>query len=261
MKKNTSKLFWILGIVIIVIIICIFSYFWYSKSTYESLSYCKRIFRETGSCPTGNCTNCCGSSGLSGVNECLLDCCEQPNCDDNNTYTRDYFNETIKQCVNEKILFSKILKPVSALCGTKGRQTIPTNNWINTTLNCSGELLEKDSDFYTISGRNIKLNSIPAIELKFDLNDTEFKEIVELKTQIDMICKFSLSIYTLTEFNEWKPIPDFYFHCQEWTKDRIVAEIEPQIVNNTTYVLITPGTGDSEADVDYAVLNVSFYKI
>jgi hypothetical protein len=260
MKKTSNKWIWIIGIVIF-ILVCVLSYFWYSKITYESLSYCKRIFRETGSCPTDTCFKCCGSSELSGVNKCLLDCCEKPNCDDNNTYTRDYFDEINQKCINEKILFSKILEPISALCGIKERQTIPKNQWIGMPINCSDKILEKDSNFSTISGKDIKLNSIPAIELKFDLNDTEFKEIVKLKTQIDMACKFSLSIYTLTEFNEWKPTPDFYFHCQEWTKDRIAAEIEPQIVNNSAYVLITPGTGDSEADVDYAVLNVSFYKI
>ncbi|MCX6819613.1 MAG: hypothetical protein NT129_06485 [Candidatus Aenigmarchaeota archaeon] len=181
-------------------------------------------------------------------------------CDDNNAYTNDYFDNVSQQCIHEKILFSKIVKPSSVFCGIKGRDTIPKNPWIGTPIDCSDKLLENDSDFYTISGTDIKLNNITAIELGFKLNDPEFKEIVEVKTHIDMICKFYLSIYTLTEFNEWEPDPDSYFHCHDWTKAREIAEVNPLITNNETYVLITPGSGDSEGDIDYAVLNVSFYK-
>jgi len=205
-------------------------------------------------CQTGD--NCCPSAcSYSNDKDCPT-----PSCNDDNPYTEDRFNETSQQCVNEKILFSKTLEPTSVLCGVKERNVTPKNIWIGTPIDCSDKLLEKDSDFYTIKGEDIELNKTPAIELKFDLTDDEIKEIVEAKTEIDMVCKFSLSIYTLTEFDEWKPTPDFYFHCEQWTKSRKVAEIQPQIINNIAYVLITPGTGDSEGDIDYAALEVSFYK-
>ena len=181
------------------------------------------------------------------------------NCDDKNENTKDYFDEQKKQCVNEKILFSKTLKPSSILCGTKVRPP-GEDKWVSMPTNCSDKLAEKDSNFYTIEGKDIKLKQISAVELKFDLNDPEIKEIVSVKTKIDMVCKFSLSLFTLTEFNEWKPTPDFYFHCQEWTKDRKVAEIVPSIKNGIAYVLITPGTGDSVGEIDSAVLEVSFYR-
>jgi len=182
------------------------------------------------------------------------------NCDDGNPYTNDFFDEASEKCVNEKIVFSKIIKPVSVLCGTKERDTIPINNWVGSPTDCSGMLLEKDSNFYTIYGDDIKLNQISAVELKFDLNDPEIKEIVEIKTEIEMVCKSFLSIYTLTEFNEWLPIPDYYFECSQFNLVRKLAEVKPIILGNSAYVLITPGSGNSEGNIDYAVLNVAYYK-
>ena len=74
-KKN-----WIVGIVVF-ILVCILFYFWYSFVTYESLSYCQKIYRETGNCPEDRCERCIRepSFTIGGTHiEGPLDCCEKP---------------------------------------------------------------------------------------------------------------------------------------------------------------------------------------
>jgi len=151
---------------------------------------------------------------------------------------------------------STVLKPVSALCGIKERPQYSKNNWIEMPVNCTDKILEKDSSYYTIGGNSITLNKIPAVEVKFDLSNIEIKKIVNATAEINMACRSYLDIATLTEFNAWNPLPS-YFYCGR-TKERKTAYIEPQIINNTAYVLITPGTGDSETDVDNVVLSVTY---
>jgi len=151
---------------------------------------------------------------------------------------------------------STTLKPVSALCGLKERPQYSKNSWVGIPFNCTSSILEKDSIAYTIEGINITLNKIPAVEVKFDLNNIKIKKIINATAEINMACRSYLDIATLTEFNAWDPLPS-YFYCGR-TKERKTAYMEPQIINNITYILITPGTGDSETDVDNVVLDVTY---
>ncbi|MBI4438832.1 hypothetical protein HY640_02785 [Candidatus Woesearchaeota archaeon] len=80
---------------------------------------------------------------------------------------------------------------------------------------------------------------------------------METKAVVDVLCTYVFSMYTLTEFDEWKPIPDYYVHCDDFVRERKTATLNPMINKGIAQILVTPG---GKTDIDSAYLNVTYKK-